>query len=166
VTRTTRDHDLDRISYRADRAADIVPTVRRHLAELRATSATPGANGDSIRGSDVSDPTLGAVLKLDGISYRVQAIADAIASLNVGMRILEEACRDALGYRGDAPVIPDTPQCVREFVVDEANGVKRRCDNHVEHYTRSDGTIGYRSSGHCVSCRKAVERASKAEAAA
>jgi hypothetical protein len=169
MTQRPRNRRLDGLSWRIDRAADIVPTVLQHVAEQNALIGTCSAPGSTERRGvgGYSDPTLRTVLALDhGDQYR-RAIDDAIATLEVCVNMLDEACRTALGYRAqgnakvdDAPALPESPRCTRDVTVD---GVTRRCDDEVEWWRRADGTIGYLSTGICARHRQADIREKQRE---
>lgn len=96
-----RDRIADQLAARLDHAATILPTIRAHLREQRqhvavlsatVTDTSPGGGGHS-------DPTLRVVMALERISYREGVIDDALASINVGINLLDAECRNALGHR-------------------------------------------------------------------
>lgn len=161
MTRRRRNQTLDALAHRIDRAADIVPDVLAGLDEQRthinALRAAVGGTGSS----DVSDPTLRTVIALDGIEYKRQAIKDAIATLGVCVDMLDNVCRDALGR--SLPEELDAPRCSAEVLdpADAAWPLRHQCTRYVEHFTRADGTIGYRSEGLCAMHRRRADRAAK-----
>lgn len=97
---TRRNRDADNLSTRLDRAADVIPSVEDHLNEQRALvgGITSRSDGGRQRGTH-SDPTGSALAKLADLDIKRQAIVDALGSINVGVRLLEEACADALRTR-------------------------------------------------------------------
>jgi hypothetical protein len=98
---TARDRTLDNLAHRLDRAANTVPDIYDHLDEQRSyaphlaaqdTSRPHGAGG-------IADPTLATVIHLDEAGRRRRAIDDYIASIELGVKLLEQECRHALAWR-------------------------------------------------------------------
>jgi hypothetical protein len=98
---TARDRTLDLLAHRLNRAANTVPDIYDHLSEQRNyaphlaaqdTSRPHGAGG-------IADPTLTTVIHLDEAGRRRQAIHDYIASIELGVKLLEQECRHALAWR-------------------------------------------------------------------
>lgn len=157
-----RNRRLDGLSWRIDRAADIVPTVLQHISEQNALIGPLKAAGGAQRGSVgvYSDPTLAAVLALSGGDQHRRTIDDAIATLEVCVNMLDQACRDALAYHATpaAVNVPNAvlvPQCIGEV---EVQGQLVRCSRFVEDYIRGDGSVGYREGNLCAMHRKRAER--------
>jgi hypothetical protein len=119
-TVSARHRTLDNLAHRLDRAANIVPEVLDHLDEQRA-NVTPIQAQDT-RGNihiigAVSNPTLATVQQLDSIEYRRREIHDHIATLELAVKLLEQACRRALAYRAgqsdsDDAHLADEPRCI------------------------------------------------------
>ena len=95
------DRNAERLSYRLQRASEIIPEIRDHLHEQRTHIRTIGAAGtdEGRTGGGHSDPTLRAVMERDRVDYLEGCIDDALASIHVGINLLDTYCRDALGYR-------------------------------------------------------------------
>jgi hypothetical protein len=117
---TARHRALDLLAHRLDRAANIVSEVLDHLDEQRANVPAISAQ-DTSRGtrtlSAISNPTLAAVQQLDSIEYRRREIDDGINTLEVCVRMLEQAARRALAYRAgqsddDTSHLAHEPRCI------------------------------------------------------
>jgi hypothetical protein len=117
---TARHRALDLLAHRLDRAANIVSEVLDHLDEQRANVPAISAQ-DTSRGtrtlSAISNPTLAAVQQLDSIEYRRREIHDHIATLELAVKLLEQACRRALAYRAgqsdnDWEQLAGEPRCI------------------------------------------------------
>lgn len=114
-----RNRDADALSFRLERAATRIPEVFAHLDEQRAMAMqSSGSGGGGRQPGTYSDPTAGMVAKLDAIELQRRTILDALASIGVGVNILDEACRDALGVRAQpaeqsapAPAADAEPKC-------------------------------------------------------
>jgi hypothetical protein len=149
VTRRRTDRTADRLAKRLEHAADIIPTIRAHLNEQRGhVSAIRAAGNDTSRSRDTNDPTGRLVLELDRIDYREGLIDDALASIRVGINLLDEACRDALGHRA-----PGTPGAASSEPICWEAG----CTDIVESKQRNYG-VWYHPTGLCPRHRKAQER--------
>jgi hypothetical protein len=161
VTRP-RNRRLDGLSWRIDRAANIDAEARQHLAYQNTLIGPLKAAGGTQRGSVgvYSDPTLAAVLAIDGCNTHYRAIDDAIATLEVCVNMLDAAYRDALAYHATpaAVAVPNAvlvPQCIGNV---EVQGELVRCSRFVEDYIRGDGSVGYREGNLCAMHRKRAER--------
>lgn len=156
---TGRHRDLDTYSHRLNRAANVVPDVMRHLDEQRSTVIVLSASSASIGSNGThGDPALRAMLQLDRIEHRRRGVLDMIATLGRCIDLLDEACRDALGVRGEDPVLSDIPQCTRDADDLLPNGETQRCGRHVEHFYRADGTMAFREGGACAMHRRREAR--------
>lgn len=96
---TRRNRDADILQRRLDRAADVIEAVYDHLDEQRAIATYAGSGDGTRQRGTHADPTLQAVAKLDALDGRRREITDALASINVGVNLLEKACADALRSR-------------------------------------------------------------------
>lgn len=112
-----RNSTAARLSDRLYRAATTIPSIQDHLSEQRAlVGVISAATTDGSHGSkgDHSDPTARALVSLAKIDGKGQAITDALASINVGINLLDEACRDALGHqaRREPDDAEAKPRCI------------------------------------------------------
>jgi hypothetical protein len=97
---TARDRTLDLLAHRLDRAANTVPDIYDHLDEQRSYAPVLAAQDTSRpTAGGISDPTGRTVVQLDEAGCRRRAIDDYIASIELGVKLLEEECRRALGWR-------------------------------------------------------------------
>lgn len=117
---TGRHRLLDNLAARLDRAANMVPDILDHLDEQRALvnpiAARDYSAGPTGRGG-ISDPTLRVTQQLDSIEYRRREISDGIDTLEVCVRMLEQAARRALAYRAgqtdtDDAHLADEQRCI------------------------------------------------------
>jgi hypothetical protein len=113
-----RNSTAARLSDRLYRASTTIPSIQDHLGEQRAlvgiisAATTDGSHGSK---GDHSDPTARALVDLVKIEGKGQAITDALASINIGINLLDEACRDALGYQARREPADDEeakPRCI------------------------------------------------------
>lgn len=154
---TARHRDLDNLSHRLDRAANLVPEIHEHLQEQRghvsilaANTADAGPHGNG----DHGDPVARIVLLLNEIDHRQRGIDDAVATLQVCVRMLEQECRSALSYRAPAAYAEyepdDTPRCIGSSA-----GVTTGCDQiPVPRSDRSGLTI---DDGRCLDCGRSYD---------
>ena len=130
-----RNTDADILSRRLDRAAEVIPVVLRHIDEqlhqARISASRP--EGPQSRGSH-SDPTGARVVAVANIDTKRTDIFDALASIRLGVKLLEESCARALGT-----IVRPTEG---EPICHQAG-----CSELVSSYTRDDGSIGYRLGG-------------------
>jgi hypothetical protein len=117
---TSRHRLLDNLAARLDRAANMIPNTIDHLDEQRAlVNPLPAQDytaGPTGRGG-ISDPTLRVAQQLDSIEYRRREIDDGINTLEVCVRMLEQAARRALAYRAgqsddDTSHLAHEPRCI------------------------------------------------------
>ena len=160
MSQRKRDRTADTLSRRLDHAANIVPSVRDHLREqrvhisvLRAATGNTGASAGSH-----SDPTGRVATELGLLDYAEGLIDDALASIRVGVNLLDTVCRDALGHRTahtDAgPEMPAEPLCDGG---DESTLGDVTCGQLTETQQRTYGPW-YHPSGLCDTHRKRKER--------
>lgn len=150
MTRRRLDRTTQRLAERLDRAAEIIPNVRTHLDEQRrhiAIIAAAAAGGTGRQPGTHADPTARAAHQLAHLHRLEGYIDDALASINVGINLLDEACRNALGHRAPEPVIPEASVC---YIAG--------CDSYVETWTTTAGRTVERTDGLCVRHRKQLQR--------
>lgn len=147
--RKQRDQAADLLSRRLDRAADIIPEVRRHLAEQRHYARYNYRGGEQEGGrakGTHSDPTARLALNVTHCDDREAHIDDALTTLNVAVNLLEKACSTALGYRVPADQRPHDGRTA--FEQDgEPICHAASCDQPVSSYLRTDNSLGYRMEG-------------------
>lgn len=150
----SRHTPTDRLARRLDRAAGIIPDVLAHLNELRAniTTLTTPTNEHTSR-SGHSDPTARTTLQLDAINLHQRAIDDQVHCVEVAINLLEEACRDGLGYRAPRAANSE-PLCGGG---DPSTWGDPTCGDIVESAQRQYG-VWYHPSGLCPAHRKRKER--------
>lgn len=144
---TARHRTLDNLAHRLDRAATIVPDVLDHLDEQRANTPVLAAQ-DTSRGyqssGGISDPTLRTVTHLDQIEYKRQEIRDNIATLELAVRLLEQACRRALSFR----VADDQPD-----MLDSERDLLEQCIECEQIRTSRTSPAGLTiDDGRCIDC--------------
>jgi hypothetical protein len=158
TSHTPRNRKLDTISDRIYRASVNSQAAFGFLNEQRSQIPSLAASNTDggTRGSGHSDPTLRTTVRLLAIGDKRQAIDDMIATLELGTDLLDEAIRDAYrigtdGAQTEGPTTDDRPLC-RGGQPDTWGDPD--CGRHVEHYTRSDGTMAFRSEMLCATHRK------------
>ena len=112
-----RNSTAARLSDRLYRASNTIPGIEDHLDEQRALIGIVGAaKTDGSHGSkgDHGDPTARALLELDKVETKRAAIRDALASINIGINLLDDACRHALGHQARREPTDDEakPRCI------------------------------------------------------
>lgn len=130
------DRNARTLADRLDRAATIIPTIRNHLNEQRRNlNHLRSTNHDGTRNHGPTDPTARYVIDLHRIDTLEGYIDDALASIRVGVNLLDEACHKALGHRTPTTA-PTDPIC-------HVAG----CSDFVASYRLRDGTVRFRMSG-------------------
>lgn len=155
MTRQRVDHELDRASRRLLRASTIVPEVLVHLNE-QLTYATFGASDSEAgrtSGGDTSDPTYQAMSRRNPVLARISHVHQMREAVGRAIDELDDACRNALGFR--LAESHDTPTCDGG---DPSTWGHAECGQYVEHFTRADGSTGFRSELLCARHRKRKQR--------
>lgn len=159
MTRIT-DRRIDRVIEHLDIATRVKPGFDLDVANDLAVCDIPQANETGISGQGtINDPVVAQVLARSHVldrSNRVDALVSAlegtarelVAELNRGKRRTPAAQGEPLCSGGDPSTWGD-PTCGRV----------------VDHFTRDDGTIGYRADGLCGMHRVRKHRHEQAQVA-
>lgn len=149
------DHELDRAAWRLQRASNTVPEVLVHLQEqlLFATFGASDSEAGRVAGGDMSDPTYQAMSRRDPVVALERRVYAARKAISDAIDELDDACRAALGMR--VAQAEQTPTCDGG---DPSSWGDPTCGQYVEHYTREDGSTGFRAEGLCARHRKRRQR--------
>lgn len=144
------DRRLDRIAQRIDTAARMKPAVDRHIMQQLDECDTQATNetGISAKGT-FNDPVMNAVMRRGHVINASNAIDAAVVALEHAEAQLSAALR---AVKVPAVKADHEPRCWWA-----------QCGELVEHYTRSDGSTGFRTSGLCARHRKQREREERDE---
>ena len=155
---TARDRTLDNLAHRLDRAANTVPQAFEHLDEQRSMVSILAAQdytGTRHTGG-IANPTLQTAAQLETIEYQRNTIRDAIDTLAVCVRMLEQNLRTALAFRvsihdDNLDHLNDTPHCIGNRA-----DITARCDQIPA--PRPDGAGGTIDDGRCLDCGRRYDQ--------
>lgn len=124
MTTRRRNQRAEQLANRLHRNATTIPNIQDHLNEQRAhitTIAATKTDGSHSTKGDISDPTQRTALELDRIDNHQRAINDALASIEIGINLLDEACRAALGHHTRTDSHEPRPRCIGDNTAAGAN---------------------------------------------
>lgn len=155
---TARDRTLDNLANRLDRAAYILPDIADHLAEQRSHITILAAQDlTAINGSsEIANPTLRITMLLDAVDLRQREIDDWVATLELAVKGLEQACRTALSYRVPAALDDYTPDADRPRCIGAGATISTRCDQIPTPRTSEGSTV---DDGRCLDCGRRYDQA-------
>ena len=164
----------DRIAERVNRMPTILASVERHLIAEQVAAVTALADSASkppdpdkvaaeVHESPTishSDPTGNAAVRLAPFAAKSAKLKAALAALDKAVDHVDLTARACLGRAIDHDA-SNEPRCPGWNV--DLRARLGGCGKHLEGYRRADGTTGLRDL--CAGCRKAEQRANRAEAA-
>jgi hypothetical protein len=163
MTATRRNPTAARLADRLYRAAGVIPSIEDHLGEQRSLVITLSASRtDSSGGSKSghSDPAARVTLELAEIDNHRTAIRDALATANIAINLLDEACRDALGHqaRRDPKDTESKPRCIGDNTAAGATCWQ------IPAPRRDHGSNQTVDDGRCLDCGQRVDERRRAKA--
>ena len=170
---TGNPRDIDLYIRRLQRAESVIPSVLDHLNEQAAVVTTLRAAryDDTRSGSSVPDPTSDTAGEYERLRLAEQAVFDGIYTIGIALKVLEQACREALSTRatvervGDEPVSPEFGHCI-------GSDTRPECEQ-IPASRRNRHTGEGVDDGRCIDCgpahddaqhQREVERAAEANA--
>ena len=155
---TGRPRDLELHRDRIDRLRKLVAASLEHLDDVRAQTATlRAATYDDTRSArTVPNPTLGTVMALTQCDELRDDILNLIPAIGQAVTRAEEACTEALRYRGpgeasDDAESPSEARCI-------GDGTPRGATCHQIPADRPDRDGGRCDDGRCIDCGRRYDQ--------
>lgn len=157
-------NDAEQILKRAVNLSRLVVSIEAHLlADQRDAVAAGISGGGSTSGGAISDPTPGMVRLLAPYADYQRRMYSAMRAVDNALDQAERTFSGVLGENTKAEPAHAEPRC--PGWTEELRAQVGGCGKVLETY-RANGVDQIRGTWLCVGCRKAKERAARAEEAA